>query len=90
MSQSILNEAAVSLRERAKSATKATITMAMVRGVWLNSAHYLTTTPARDLALAAWLEAEHYDGEGFCECPDNDENCRPLALAEEILRSDAR
>jgi hypothetical protein len=83
-----LNAAAQLLRDRvAEYPGRQTIDMPMVKGVWLNSGHYLTSTPRRDLALAAWLEEEHYDGLGVCDCPDNDANCRPLALALTILET---
>lgn len=51
-----LNRAAEHLREQVATATNKTRRMPMVNGVWLNSAHYLTTTPEVVAELAGVLE----------------------------------
>lgn len=50
-----LRAAEARLRERAASSADNTLDMPMVQGVWLNHAHYLTTTRGELLAMAAWL-----------------------------------
>ncbi|MET1083601.1 MAG: hypothetical protein ABWY12_11205 [Burkholderiales bacterium] len=52
-----LRAAASKLREQAATATTKTVSMPMVKGVHINGAHYLTTTPPVALALADWLDA---------------------------------
>lgn len=56
MSAETLRRAAASMRDRVETAPKETRTHVDVKGVWLNSAFYLTTTPAVALTVADWLD----------------------------------
>lgn len=58
MTADTLRAAAARLREQAATAVKETRDLPMVKGVWLNGAHYLTTTPPVALAMADWLDHE--------------------------------
>ena len=80
MSATVLTKAANLLRSRVAASTKATIDMPMVSGIWISSAHYLTSTPKRDTALADWLDET-------AQTWDTAQSAPALVFATEILRT---
>lgn len=87
MSADRLRAAASKLRAQAETTTDRTIRMPMVQGVHLNHAHYLTTTPAATVALAAWLDeaARETDELERRHGDDINPNWPPISLTDAIL-----
>lgn len=83
MSAELLRRAAAGIRQDATEIPDRTVVDNRVNGVWLNSAYYLTMTPAVALAVADWLDVFS----NYSETGENaaDETAAAIAVARAYL-----